>query len=346
MTRRIVYTDPPWGIVDGRVQSGWDDLERSILGPDVAVDVPRLVDGRFASALEDPDLVRGCHALVVYRQQVTGELLDLAGDGLVVVARQGVGTDNLSIDLLDRRGILGIHVPDYCVSEVADHTTALVLALERGIVGQSVTLAAGTFDILGGGAPRRLADCTAAIIGFGRIGRAVALRLRTIYGRVLVVDPFQGGELAIGYGCVPVDFKTALRDADVITLHCDLNDRTAGMISADALARMKPTTLLVNAARGALIDRVALRDAVLGGTIGGAALDVFVPEDPHDEPGTWAELLAHPRVVGTSHRAFLSEAAELASRRRIAAAIRDVLESGRAPDVGVCTRSPAPVEVS
>jgi len=346
MTNRIVYTDPPWAIADGRVQPGWDDLERSILGPDVAVEVPRIVGGRFVDATEDPDLVRGCRALVIYRQRVTDELLDLAGDDLAIVARQGVGTDNLAIDLLDRRGILGIHVPDYCVSEVADHTTALLLALERGVVGQSTALAAGTFEIFGGGAPRRLADCTAAIIGFGRIGRAVASRLRTIYGRVLVVDPFQGAELAIGYGCVPVDVDTALRDADVITLHCDLNERTAGMISADALARMKPTTLLVNAARGGLVDPVALRDAVLAGTIGGAALDVFVPEDPHDEPETWAELLTHPNVIGTSHRAFLSEASELASRRRIAEAIRDVLDLGVVPAVGVCTRPAEPVDVS
>ncbi|MFB1046175.1 C-terminal binding protein [Streptomyces chrestomyceticus] len=324
--QRVLYTDPAWLVADGRQDLSLATVERDVLGDGVELLTAPHEDGRYV--LTDDRLLEraaGADALVVYRCQVTDALLDAAGDGLRVVVRQGVGVDNLNADLLAERGLPGFNVPDYCVDEVAVHTSALALALERHVVPQHVTLTGGTFDIYAGGAPRRVSRRTLGIVGFGRIGRAVARKLGTFYGQVLVYDPYIGRDLAEGYGARTVDtLEELLGESDLVTLHCPLTPGTEGLIGEAELRAMKSDAFLVNAARGKLIDPEALGKALDEGTIAGAGLDVFAPENPHQDP-RWKPVLDHPHSVFTSHRAFLSEEAEASSRRRVAELVRDAL---------------------
>jgi phosphoglycerate dehydrogenase-like enzyme len=332
---RVLYTDPPWAVGHDGPTLDRARIERAVLGPAVAVAFGPYGDGRYL--VDDRELLlraTGCAALIVHRTRVTTELLDAAGNDLRVVVRQGVGVDNLNAPLLAARGIPGYNVPDYCVDEVATHTAALALALERRVIPQHLTLVGGRFDIYAGGVPGRTNRRTLGIVGFGRIGRAVARRLGTFYGRVLVHDPYVGGDLADGYGARAVGtLDELLSDADLVTLHCPLDETTDGLIDERALRLMKPSSYLVNAARGRLVDPVALGRALDGGWIAGAGLDVFSPENPHHD-ARWRPVLRHPGVVVTSHRAFLSEEAEASSRRRVAELVGAVLDGRTRGHVG------------
>lgn len=330
----VVYTDPAWLVEQGELRiDNFDHVERTVI-QHAQLRVGPFKAGRFAPALDAlRDIVSGARVLVVYRCEVSAGLLDAAGGGLRAVIRQGVGVDNLNAPLLAERGIAGFNVPDYCVDEVATHTSALALCLERGLIVQHNTLAAGRFDIYAGGTPRRVSTRTLGIIGFGRIGRAVARKLGIQYGRVLVFDPYIGRDLAEGYGAHAVDsLEALLAESHLVTLHCPLTAETDGLIGARALSAMRRDAYLVNAARGRLVQPAPLVEALRERRIAGAALDVFSPENPHDDP-VWQTLLADPRVVVTSHRAFLSADAERSSRVRVAELVRDVL-AGALPQIG------------
>jgi phosphoglycerate dehydrogenase-like enzyme len=219
---------------------------------------------------------------------------------------------------------------------VAAHTLALLLALERGVVAQHNRLAGGDFNIYVGGIPRRLRSCTAGILGLGRIGRAVAARLRMFYGRVIAFDPYVAADLMDAHGVDKVDFARLLAESDALTLHCPLSDETRRILNADAFARMKTGALVINAARGDLIDPQALLEALTGGPLAGAGIDVFFPEDPHRDRW-YAQVVRMPNVVVTSHRAFLSRESEISQRRRAAESVRRALETGCPPHVGLLT---------
>ncbi|MGH8931619.1 MAG: C-terminal binding protein [Egibacteraceae bacterium] len=331
---RVLYTDPTWLVESGRADPSLAVVEADVLGPAVALAFGPYRDGRYQ--LADPELLAraaGVDVLVVYRCQVTEPLLDAAGTQLRAVVRQGVGVDNLHVDLLAARGVPGYHLPDYCVDEVAVHTAALALALERRLIPQHQGLVGGTFDIYAGGVPHRVSGRTLGIVGFGRIGRAVARKLGVFYDQVLVHDPYVGRDLAEGYGARTVDtLLELLARSHMVTLHCPLTPETEGTLDEAALSAMRSDAYLINAARGGLVDPVTLHKALDSGWIAGAGLDVFSPENPHDDP-RWHAVLTHPSVVVTSHRAFLSHEAEASSRRRVAELVRDVL-AGRAPRVG------------
>jgi phosphoglycerate dehydrogenase-like enzyme len=327
----ILYTDPPWALGRCGPELARFGVEREVLGDGVELRVGPAEEGRYLLDGEElRSLCRGCDALVVQRCRVREELLDAAGDRLQVVARQGVGVDNLNAPLLASRSVRSFNVPDYCVDEVAVHTMALLLAVERQIVPQHTGLAGGRFDVYRGGVPRRLSDRTAGVVGFGRIGRAVAQRLRLFYGRVLAHDPYVSADLMAGSGVGAAGFDELLATADCVLLHCPLNGETAGMIGAAALARVKPGAILVNCARGGLVDGRALYEALAGGRLAGAGLDVFSPEDPNQDEW-YARILGLEQAVVTSHRAFLSAESELSVRRRVAGAIRTLLDTGELP---------------
>lgn len=338
----VVYTDPGWALDgSGGVNPDRAFIERETYGSRYTLRFGPVDAGRFVNGAALHSVVRGAAGMSISRCQITEELLDAAGDSLRVVCRAGVGFDNLAPELLQRRGIVGFNIPDYCVEEVATHTVAMILAFDRGLVPQHQTLSGGRFDVYAGGMPRRLSGLTAGIIGFGRIGRAVALRLRSITGRLVATDPYVAGDLMAAYGVQRVSLDDLLSMSDIVTLHAPLDATTANMIGADVLSKMKPGALLVNAARGKLIDAHALHDALTQGHLRGAAIDVFSPENPHDDE--WgAKLVRLPNVLVTSHRAFLSADAEAGQRRRAAEGIRQVLEHGIAPVTGNLTPNVTP----
>lgn len=329
MTYKVLYTDPAWAVTPHGVEPRLAEIERDVYGDRVELLFGPYGDGRYE--LDVPVLGKvagGCDALVVYRCQVDEDLLNAAGPSLRVVVRQGVGVDNLNAPLLEQRGIVAVNVPDYCVDEVANHTLALALALERHVVVQHNRLVGGTFDIYAGGLPRRLSRLTAGVVGFGRIGRAVARKLSVVYGRVIGCDPYVGPDLLEGYGVEPVTMLELLRRADLVTVHCPLTRETEGMFDVDAFAAMRPGAYFLNCARGRLVRPDALLGALMSGRLAGAGLDVFSPENPHHD-ADWSHIVASGRVVVSSHRAFLSADAEVSCRRRVANEVLSVLDGGR-----------------
>ncbi|WP_043622602.1 C-terminal binding protein [Nonomuraea candida] len=329
---RIVYTDPAWALDGtGRPDPALAGIERGVFGPDAHLDLGLFADGYVTEGPDFLRYVRGADALVIYRCQVTKELVDAVGPACKVVARSGVGVDNLNAPLLAACGIAGFNVPDYCGDEVSSHTLALLLALERKICTQDRLVKSGRWNIHAGGVPRRLSMRAAGIVGFGRIGRATARKLHAFYGRVLAYDPYVSADLMASHGVAAAgELGELFAACDAVVIHAALTEETRELVGAAALGRARPGTLLVNTARGRLVDLAAVRAALDRGTLGGFASDVFTPEDPNDSPVARA-LLARDDVVVSAHRAFLSEESERSLRRRVAEGVRAVLNGDPPP---------------
>jgi lactate dehydrogenase-like 2-hydroxyacid dehydrogenase len=225
---------------------------------------------------------KGSSALItMLTERIDAELLDAAGPGLRVVANVAVGYDNVDLDAARERSIQVTNTPGVLDGATADFTLALMLAASRRLVEADRLIRDGTPWHWGPTVLTGLdlsAGAALGIVGLGRIGLAVARRAHA-FGMTLLasggkVDSPEAREL----GVVPVELDELLERADVVSLHCPLTPRTRGMIGTAELARMKPTAILVNTARGALVDEEALARALGEGTIAGAGLDVFAHE--------------------------------------------------------------------
>jgi D-3-phosphoglycerate dehydrogenase len=247
--------------------------------------------------------------LVSTREAITRRVLENI-PRVKVISRYGVGLDNVDLDAASDVGIVVTHYPGYCTSEVADHALAMILALNRRIVEQDRALREGSW-VEHGPATRRilrgpvqpLREQTLGIVGFGRIGQAVAARAKPFNLTIVAADPYLDPEIMVAAGVAPVSLPDLLARADIVTLHTPLTPETRGLIDAAALARMKPEAVLVNTARGPIIDLPALARALQEGRLAGAALDVVDPEPlPADSP-----FYAMPNVILTPHSAYYSE---------------------------------------
>jgi phosphoglycerate dehydrogenase-like enzyme len=251
-----------------------------------------------------------------------------------ILVRAGVGYDHIDIAACGRRGIPVCNVPDYGTTEVADHAIALMLGLARGLVSYHARLLA---DPHAGwhwrGAPlvRRLRGTCFGVVGMGRIGTAAARRAHGLDMAISFYDPFlpDGADLALGYRRV-ASLEALLAEADVVSLHCPLSGDNANLINAATLAAMKPDAILINTARGGLVDLAALEAALRAGRLGGAGLDVLPGEPPDPshplieafrrrEPGLDGRLLLTP------HIAWYSPAGQADLRRKSAETVRDYL---------------------
>jgi D-3-phosphoglycerate dehydrogenase / 2-oxoglutarate reductase len=244
-----------------------------------------------------------------------------AAPGLKIVARLGVGLDNIAVDAATARGIWVTNVPDYCVEEVSDHAVGFVLAWTRGIAHFDREVRAGQWNPASAKL-RRLAALTCGIIGFGRIGRATASKLSAFGCSLLAHDPYLSGESA-GVPCV--DLTTLLSQSDVVIVHAPLTNETHHMIDRDRLSLIRPGGFLINVSRGGVVDTGAVIEALNDGTLSGAALDVL-----EFEPDVPAALRSHPGVILTPHVAFSSDVALVELRQRAAEEVVRVL-SGQAP---------------
>lgn len=238
----------------------------------------------------------GAYDALVVRSatQVDRELL-AAGSRLRVVGRAGVGLDNVDVKAATERGILVVNAPSGNVVSAAEHTVALLLALLRKIPDAQLSLKAGEWKrtkFVG----TELAGKTVGVVGLGQVGARVARRLRPWDVKLLGYDPFVSPEKAAEMGVALASLDEVLGESDVVTLHTPVTPETRGMISADRLSRMRKGVLLVNCARGALVDEAALVSALDSGQVGGAAIDVFAVEPPSD-----FALAKHPKVVCTPH---------------------------------------------
>ena len=257
-------------------------------------------DGEEATLIE---LARDADAIMTCFAQVTENVVR-AAEQCVVIGRFGVGVDNIAVNTATELGIAVTYVPDYCVDEVSDHVMALLhawnrkIALfdrsvkERGWGSQPLTMRM-----------MRLRGKTIGIVGFGRIGQAVAAKARAFGLNILAADPVVPAATVEDFGGRLVDLPLLLADSDFVSLHTPLTDATRDLIGREELAMMKPEAFLINAARGPLVDEVALYEALTGNIIAGAGLDVMVDNTPpQDHP-----LLSLDNIIITPHVAFFSQ---------------------------------------
>ncbi|WP_138735220.1 2-hydroxyacid dehydrogenase [Modestobacter excelsi] len=274
-----------------------DDAMASVAALGVPVVVGEERPPTTAELLRD---AAGAVAIVsTLTDRVDAAVLDAAGAGLQVVANVAVGYDNVDVEAARARGVVVTNTPGVLDGATADLTLGLVLAAARRIAEGDRFLRTGTPWVWG---PRMLvgldlsAGATLGIVGYGRIGRAVARRARAFDMRVLATPTRSGLTPAERDAVEFRELPDLLASADVVTLHCPLTPQTQHLIDAAALARMRPTALLVNTARGGIVDTDALVAALTAGRLAGAALDVF-----EDEPRVDPRLPALPQVVLTPH---------------------------------------------
>jgi len=233
--------------------------------------------------------------------------------------------DAVDLDAATEKGILVTNVPDYCVDEVSLQAVALLLACARKIPYLDQRVRGGSYDGLEAYPIHRLASSTVGLVGFGRIGRAVAHKLQGFDLQLLVSDPFVPAGTIREHGAEPTDLETLLRRSDYVCLLLPVTLSTHHLIGEEQLAMMKPTAYLINTSRGKLIDQPALTQALQNGTIAGAGLDVL-----EEEPPNWSDpLLQLDNVVLTPHAAWYSEEATQDGKQRVAEEVVQALTGQR-----------------
>ena len=284
---------------------------------DFAVDVNT---GLAPEALKG--IISGYDALVIRSgTRVTEDLLE-AATRLKVVGRAGIGLDNVDIPAATRRGVVVMNTPGGNVVTTAEHTIAMILALSRNIPRGTSSLKSGRWEkkSLQG---REIFNKVLGVVGFGKVGSIVADRARGLKMQVVVYDPFVTPERIekAGYRCVDID--ELYRTADYISIHIPKLNNTVGFLNADAFCRMKDGVMIVNCARGGIIDENALHDAIVSGKVAGAALDVFQTEPPGASP-----LLELDQVICTPHLGASTQEAQANVSSAVALQIIDFLKNG------------------
>ncbi|MDQ0613042.1 D-3-phosphoglycerate dehydrogenase [Microbacterium sp. W4I4] len=295
------------------------------LGPDFDV---RDVDGTdreaLFAALADADAV-----LVRSATRIDAEALAHAPK-LKVVARAGVGLDNVDIKAATTAGVMVVNAPTSNIVSAAELTIGHILSLARRIPAAHASLSGGAWK-RSSFTGAELFEKTVGIVGLGRIGALVAARLNAFDMRVVAYDPYVTSARAQQLGVQLVTLDELVAEADFLTIHMPKTPETTGMIGAEQFAAMKPTAFVVNVARGGLIDEAALHEALVAGEIAGAGLDVFTSEPPA-EGGTAAELLALPNVVVTPHLGASTEEAQEKAGVSVARSVRLALGGDLVPD--------------
>lgn len=270
------------------------DIEEEILRP-LGYEVAAWKDKKTAAEL--PQLVADADAVITQFAPVNADVIASMRQAKVIV-RYGIGVDNVDLEAARIKGIPVCNVPGFCTDEVADHTIAFILATTRQVVQNCLHVREGKWGLA---TPldqlRTLRDQTVGIVGFGRIGQEVIARLAAFKCRRLVFDPMIPEAQILAAGCEPVALETLLAQSDIVTLHCPSTPQTRKLLNSDSLAQLKPGAIVINLARGDLIDTPSLVSALLSGHIAAAALDVCDPEPiPLDSP-----LRSLPNVITAAH---------------------------------------------
>jgi D-3-phosphoglycerate dehydrogenase len=241
------------------------------------------------------DAVKGAHALVIRSAtKVTAEVLERAAD-LVVVGRAGIGLDNVDVRSATARGVMVVNAPQSNILSAAEHAMALLLAQARHVPQAHAALVEGRWE-RSKWEGVELHGKTLGIVGLGRIGALVAERAKAFGMRLLAYDPYVTADRARHMGAELTSLEELVAESDFVSIHLPKSPETAGLFGRDLLAKCKPGLRIVNAARGGIVDEEALAEAIAGGSVGGAALDVFA-----EEPCTSSPLFAFDSVVVTPH---------------------------------------------
>lgn len=297
----------------------WDDLEPE-------QDALSTVGARLVrrDQLEDAQLDRVV-ALLTEGVDITRDELRRYPN-LKIVSEFATGYDAVDLDAARELGIAVTNVAGYCTEEVADHTLALAFTLIRRLDSLREQARQGRWTHLDLGSVRRSSDSVWGVVGFGRIGQAVARRAAAFGFTIWAGDPHLSEREIGAHGARPATLDELLENADVVSIHAARTGGDDGMLDRRRLGLLKPSAYLISVARGAFIDEEALADALDAGELAGAGLDVLVDEPP----GPANRLVDHPRAVVTPHAAWYSDCARAELRARGIGAVVDVL-SGREP---------------
>lgn len=275
-----------------------DEISKNGLLP--ILDDPRIqVDFKVGLPVEELHQVIGEYQAIITRSmtQVDQALLDRA-ENLKVIARAGVGIDNVDVDAASSRGIIVVNAPYGNVNSAAEHTMAIMLSYCRNVALANASLKAGEWQR----APftgHELKNKTIGVIGLGKVGGRVALRCRAFEANVITYDPYISEKRAEDFGVKLVSLEDVIRFSDIITVHTPLNEETHDLINAEHFAGMQDGVFIVNCARGGIINEQAILDALESGKCGGAAFDVWSEEPPKTE--TLKKLIGHPKMLVTPH---------------------------------------------
>jgi len=274
----------------------------------------------LAQVKEEADVIRVCKdadGLINQYAPLTRRVLENL-QKCKVIGRYGVGLDPVDLRAATDLGIIVANVPDYCVDEVADQTIALMLTLVRKTVFFNGRIKSGEWDFRTGRPIHRIKGRTLGLIGSGRIGLEVAKRMSSFGLVVMAFDPYIKDP---GMWIKLTDLDTVLKESDILSIHCPLNESTRHLIGEREFKKMEKKPLLINTSRGPIIDEKALIEALRKGLISGAGLDVLEKEAPDPEN----PLLKMENVILSPHVGFYSEESIHELKRRAAESVSDVL---------------------
>ncbi len=309
----IVHADAPPGTPLSEERRALGDLDCDLVATETGSE-----DELIAS-------VRDADVILVAAAQITRRVLERTQRCRAVV-RYGIGVDNVDLEAATENGIVVAHVLDFCAQEVSNHAIALLLALARRLLPLHRDASAGRWRRDHAWRLAPVHGQTLGIVGFGNIGRAVARKALALDMRVLAYDPYADPKLAEELGVRPAPLDELLAESDYVSLHSPLTPETRHLIGASELKAMKPTAVLINTARGPVVDEAALAEALAGGKIAAAGLDVF-----EEEPLAADNPLCHlENVLLTPHVASVSPEAIRLVCEEVGRAAGDVLR-GRWP---------------
>jgi D-3-phosphoglycerate dehydrogenase / 2-oxoglutarate reductase len=286
---------------------------------------PELRMAKSASVDDILAVARDADAVLVTYAKLPGELLRQLRR-CKAIGRFGLGVDNIDLPAAKEMGITVTYVPDYCIQEVSDHAMALLLALARKIPFSNQLVQAGRWEMPAVVPIYRLEGRVLGLLGFGNIPRKLVPKAKAFGLRVITHDPYVRADVVQSLDVQNVGLDELLQMSDFISVHAPLTPQTRGLVNADAFAKMKKGVLIVNSARGPLIDEQALVQALDSGQVGGAALDVLATEPPAKD----CPLLGRDNVILTPHTGFYSVDALNELQTKCAGDVARVL-SGEAP---------------
>lgn len=273
------------------------------------------------------EMVKEVDGILTCFAKVTKKIVE-AAENCKVIGRYGVGVDNIDVVEATNQGIIVTYVPDYCVDEVADHVMGLLLSWNRRIILHNEDTKSNGWGNAGLNMRiMRLKEKNLGIIGFGRIGKSVAQKAKAFGLNILAFDPVVDKNSMDKLGVTKTNLEQLLSESHFISLHSPLIEQTANMISYDQFNQMRKDALLINCARGGLINEDALYEALESNKIAGAGLDVLVDINPSLNH----RLIQHPKIIITPHTAFFSQEAVLELEQRAAQYVGQVL-TGEKPN--------------
>lgn len=307
MGYRVLVTDYVWPTLE---------RERTILDP-IGVELVPAPNGDEETLVR---LATGVDGIMTCFANVTPAVVR-ATSQLRVVARYGIGVDNIAVDVATSRDVVVTNVPDYCVEEVAEHALALLLACARRLARYDRAVRESNWNSRVGMPLYRVQGKTLGIVGFGQIGKRVAAKAQALGLNVIAFGPHLTSTEAQGLACRAVGFDELLQTADFVSLHLPLTPQTARMFDQATFERMKLGTILINTSRGGLVESDALAHALASGRLAGAGIDVL----PQEPPDFSESLLKEENLIVTPHVAFYSEESLAELQIRTAQAVRHVL---------------------